>query len=160
MPFDIDFSQWPVWAVLFALGLYFLKKPIAKGITTLFDGFRSKGESSREREEIEAMGERQDEVALWSAMVNLQRQTIKQNEQLLDFVAKTVTGELKEIAKSIKDEVGDIEKRWLTAAQQIEQSKAQITLMRMELTRVGDRLSGVEKQTERLLGQYEGESIE
>lgn len=120
---------------------------------TIFDSFRSKGESKREIEEITAMGERQDEIALWDSMVRLQTQTLTQNDRLLDFVAETVTGELRDIAKSIKEEVGDIEKRWLAATQHMEQSKAQITLMRMELTRLGDRLGGIEKQTEGLLGK-------
>lgn len=158
MPFEIDFTQWPVWAVLIALALFFFWKPLGKGLTTIIDAFRSKGESKRERQEIEAIGERQDEVALWSAMVNLQRQTIEQNKLLLDFVAETVTGELRDIAKSIKTEVGDVEKRWLAVFQQMEKSTAALTLMTMELTRLGDRLTEIEKQIEWLLGRCKGRS--
>jgi hypothetical protein len=150
---EIDFSQWPTWAIVLALILNLFKVPITKGITTLFDRFHSEGESKRERQEIQAIGERQDEVALWSSMVGLQTQTIAQNKRLLDFVAETVVGDLKEIARAIKNEVGDIEKRWVTATQHMEQSKAAVTLMRMELTRLADRLGGIEKQTEGLLGR-------
>ena len=138
------------------------KSPIAKLFPAWF-GFLTVQADTRSRiEEIEAEGNRQDDVVLWEAMVRLQTEALRQNEKLLDFIIHQLDARISDLAALIKDELGtirqeltDISQRWLAAMQQTSQSSAHTQLLKVEIVRLVDKMEEVERQILRLAGDEE-----
>ncbi len=158
----IDTSSWPIWLIIVVMVLNLLKSPIAKLFPDWF-GFLTVQANTRSRiEEIEAEGNRQDDVVLWEAMVRLQTEALRQNEKLLDFIIHQLDARISDLAALIKDELGavrqeltDISQRWLAAMQQTSQSSAYMQLLRTEIVRLVDKMEEIERQILRLAGDEE-----
>ena len=157
-----DTSSWPGWLIIVVLVLNLFKSPIAKLFPVWF-GFLTVRADTRSRiEEIEAEGNRQDEVALWESMVRMQTESLRQNEKLLDFIIHQLDARISELASLIKEELGavrqelaDISQRWLAAMQHASQSSAHTQLLKVEIVRLVDKMEEVERQILRLAGDEE-----
>jgi hypothetical protein len=153
--------------VLFSL-LGIVKLLAPRAFDALVERWRWRGEewakSAEHRRTLEEEGwaaERQEEVALWGQMVRLQTQVIAQNEMLLDFVTKKLDGNLESFAGEVREELRDIEKRWLAASDVLNQNRGEMQIMRMELTRLADQYKQFEERVASLvafgLGEERGE---
>ena len=158
----IDFAGWPWWAIATILLALNLIKPIKELLAGMFPqlfGFLTKrAEAEQERQLFEADAERQDDVTLWSSMVQLQTEAIRQNEKLLDFIIQRLDTRLSELAQTIKQELGqirqeldDIGNRWLTASKETIQNKSQVHLLTIEISKLVDKMGHLENK----LGAFE-----
>jgi DNA anti-recombination protein RmuC len=150
---EIDFTAWPIWliALLFALNLF--KEPLARMFPVFFSFLTSRAKWEAEQRAIKDEAERQDDIAILSAMVQLQTETIKQNERLLDFILSRLNSRLTEMGETIKaelqsirQELNDINNRWLAASVESNKAASQHQLTRAELVRLIDRFEAVEKK--------------
>ena len=103
--------------------------------------FSKRAETKTELKTMEADSDRQDEVALWSSMVHLQTQSIEQNKKLLDVIINSVDGQLKEIAQTIRDELVQIEGRWIEAIREITEARVKIENLTVQVTSLSDDIT-------------------
>lgn len=157
---DIDFTSWPVWLIALLIILNLFKQPLARLFPGLFSAFVEKARFDAEQKAIEAEGERQDDIAILSAMVQLQTEAIKQNERLLDFIISRLDDRLTELGQTIKSELqairhelADINQRWLTASVESNKAASQHQLTRVEITHLIDRFEKIERQLLIFTGQ-------
>ena len=157
-----DTSSWPGWLIIVVLLLNLFKSPIAKLFPAWFGFLTARADTRSRIEEIEAEGNRQDEVALWESMVRMQTESLRQNEKLLDFIIHQLDDRISELASLIKEELGavrqeltDISQRWLAAMQHASQSSAHTQLLKVEIVRLVDKMEEVERQILRLAGDEE-----
>jgi hypothetical protein len=104
-------------------------------------------EHERALEAGEQTAERQEQMALWTQMVELQTRVIGQNESLLEFVTKKAGDDLQGFAQETQARCAEAKVWWEKAARQMIQNQGEMQLVRMELSRVAD---AVQSQTERI----------
>lgn len=149
---EIDFNSWPLWLIVIWMFIVTFRNQIASIFPTLGNILGAQIESKRHLEEMEAEGERQDELALWSSMVHLQTEAIRQNEKLLDFIIRRLDQRLIEMGETIKQELGsvrhelsDMTNRWLVASKEASSSHNEVHLLRNEIVRLIDKMEAIER---------------
>ncbi len=88
----IDFSQWPVWLV--ALLLILFRTPLDRIVPAIVSVFSTRAKSKAEVAEIEAEGQRQDEVADQLMLANLVQQLLAENGELIEFLTSRIVRRL------------------------------------------------------------------
>lgn len=99
-------------------------------------------EFNRDQADAKAAAEAQEEVALWSAMVRLQTQTISQNEKLLDFIIQHLSGQLAGLA----DDFRRFQEEMRLIQREMTEIKADNRLSSTEVIRVLDSFEKLEKR--------------
>jgi len=98
--------------------------------------------AQRELQTELVLGERDDEKAIISQVVNLQAQLVKQNDTLIAFVIKDAAEEF----KKLHTELQDIEDRWLTASRELADGRAKQHITSMEVARLADNYKSLEER--------------
>ncbi len=91
---SLDFTQWPVWLVAFLLILNLFKTPLANLFPIAFGFLTARAKARAQIEEMEAEGQRQDEVTEKLMLTNLVQQFLTQNRELIDFIKAIIVGRL------------------------------------------------------------------
>lgn len=154
MPFDgLDVSAWPWWALALIIILIQFREPLSKVFPSFFGLLTHKAQAERERVENMEEAERQDDIAVFQTMIRLQTETLRQNEKLLDFIINRLDTRLIELAANLKSELGairheleDISQRWLQSTRESQQAANQHHLLKIEISRLVDRMEGMEKE--------------
>jgi len=97
--------------------------------------------------EIEVtMGERQEDVALLSQVVNLTNQVVTQNRTLITFITESLSGDIAGMRNQINLELRDIEQRWLVASREMAETKGKTHILSMEVARLADTYKALEER--------------
>ncbi len=96
-------------------------------------------------------GERLDDAALLSQVVNLTNQLVEQNKTLVVYIAENLTGNITGMRNEIKLELRDIEKRWLAACQEITETKGHAHILSMEVAKLADNYKSLEERVVSLI---------
>ena len=91
---SIDFSQWPAWSVALLLILNLFKTPLRNLFPAVLSIFSAKATSKAEIQEIEAEGQRQDEVAEKLMLSSFVQQLLSRNQELIDFLQSVIVARL------------------------------------------------------------------
>jgi hypothetical protein len=100
----------------------------------------------RELETEIVMGERQEDVALLSQVVNLQAQLLRQNDTLIGYMTKKLDDDLQKLALELHHELQDIEQRWLSASRELANGAAKQELTGMNLAKLADNYKSLEER--------------
>lgn len=154
----IDLNSWPVWAVLTLMALNLLKEPLSKNFPLIFGFLTRPIEAKRERQQFFDDAERQDDIAIMQSMMKLQSQAIQQNERLLDFIINRMDTRLKEVAEAIRSEMAeirqeltDINNRWLTATKQMSNNQNQMHLMTIEISQLVEKFDKADQRLKKVI---------
>ncbi len=96
---SIDFTQWPVWLAALLLILNLFKTPLGNLFPAILSIFSAKVTSRAQIKEIEAEGERQDEVAEKLMLSSFVQQLLARNQELIDFLQTVVVKGLDTISQ-------------------------------------------------------------
>ncbi len=91
---NIDFTQWPWWAIATLLILNLFKTPLGNLFPSILGVFSAKATSKAEIEEIIAEGHRQDEVTEKLMLSSFVKQLLARNQELIEFLQNVVVNRL------------------------------------------------------------------
>jgi hypothetical protein len=168
---DIDLldhlSNIPTWAAIILALIAWFRPQIQAAIQARLGIGQKRTAHQLDLETAKLDAELQDDVALWSSMVHLQTQSIEQNKKLLDVIIKSLDGELKRIAQLVKEELSEIERRWLAVtkeltdtrneiSREIAQTRNEMRIMKVELVRMSDGYQRLEQSIAVLMSAHKG----
>jgi hypothetical protein len=158
---EFDFSNAPWIVTLIAFLFLIFKEPLARSFPSLF-GWLS---TSARIKELQAEGERQDDVAIISGLLALQRDIVKQNQDMFNYIKdrldKRLEGQsglinrrfdaFERKIEQLVEELNDIDKRWMVAGRETEGVKNRLQILAGEITRMGDDFSNLKEIVDRAM---------
>lgn len=154
----IDITGWPVWIVAILLAINILRQPLANLWPNLFGFLTMRAETVREQRLFETDANRQDEVAIISAMVSLQQQIVKQNADLFNYIKDRLDKRLEAQSALINQKfqdfeqrLRDIDNRWIAASRQSDGLKNEIAMFRNEITRMVDEFADLQRELNKIV---------